>query len=470
LLTPRPRRLPSVAAGAALCASLLAGCATQSYTPQPIDLAVEPARRLALRADDAELRAALGQQGIDVSTWPLPVWDEPALLALAYARQPELAVARAELRAAQATATAQRTTAKVSGAESTLEHRHGDDSPWTLGLVIDLPFTGSARRAAQAEAADALADEAVQRAAQAAWSARQQVRASLREQALAIEQREAGDAVLAQQRAVVAALRSRLALGAIDARELAQATQAEAEAQRQALRAQEAAASAQAALAAALGLAPEALQAMKLAAPVDREAIDSTPLELQRAALVNRLDLRAALARHAQAEAALKLEVARQWPELVFKPGIAWDQGQNVWSFGLALNLPPGGDNRAAIERARAERELSAERVRALQAQALVRLDAARAALVAADLQLASARQAWQQSQSALAGVERSVGAGSADRVELANARRAEAGSRGLHVEARAARAAARAALEDALQRPLDITAPGIAILAGSRP
>lgn len=470
MTTVRPCRI--AASGLAVLAALLAGCAGQPYVPAPIDPPAEQARWLGARVDDPALREALARQGVDTGVWPLPAWDLDALTVLALSRHPELAVARAEQRRADAARAVARQRGG-QGVEVTAEHhsvRSEQGSPWTLGVVFDTLLTGRARRAAQADAADALADEAVQRAAQTVWQVRQRVRSVQRALYFAQQRAEAADAAAALQGAVAAAQQARLARGAIGAREALLADEAHAEAGRQAALAADAVGRARLDLAEAVGLPGTVLDtlALRFDGLADAEAPLPPALALQRAALLHRVDLRAGLARYAAADAQLRLELARQWPELVLKPGYAWDQGDNRWSLGLALNLPPGGDNGAPIAQASALREVEAQRCRALQVAALAALDAARQALAAADARQAAAKARWQASGARRARAERRLAAGDADRIELLTARLAEADARQQLIEARSARWVAEGGLEDVVQQPLDAadTAPAPAPLA----
>ncbi|WP_428422040.1 TolC family protein [Methylibium sp.] len=455
----RTRLLPWLAAA-------LAGCAVQTYEPRAVDPAGFQAAWLASGVDDAALRESLAQQGVDTGRWPLPAWDLEALTALAIARHPDLAVARAELQGAEAARGTARQRAG-SAVEFGLEHHSADgasSSPWSLGVVFDAVVTGQSRRTAQADAADALALEAGQLAAQTAWQVRQRVRSGHRELFFAGRRAQASDTAWQLRRDISAAQAARLAHGAADAREHLLAVDAEAEAARQAAQARDALARARLALAAAVGLPVEQFDALTLRFDdLEREPPSAPAAALQREALVNRLDVRAALARYAAADASLRAELAKQWPEIVLKPGYAWDQGDNRWSLGLALSLPPGGRNQAPIEQARAQRELEAARCGALQVGAIATLDAARQALDAADAQRRQAQARWAAAQRFAERAQRRLQAGDADRVELLTARLAEAESQRQAVEAQAASWAALGSLEDAVQRPLDGTnlAPG---------
>ena len=59
---------------------------------------------------------------------------------------------------------------------------------------------------------------------------------------------------------------------------------------------------------------------------------DMPAAALQTTALLNRLDIRIALEKYAAAESKLKLELAKQYPDLVISPGYAFEFGDNIWS------------------------------------------------------------------------------------------------------------------------------------------
>lgn len=441
-----------------LAVALLGACAGRPYQPAPVDPAAVQAAWLAADPVDPALREPLARAGIDTAVWPLPAWDADALAALALQRHPDLAVARAELRAAEGAAAVLRQRSSL-GAGLALEH-HSEDgrssSPWSLGVAIDMLLSGAPRRAALAAQADALAREGVEQAALAVWSVRQGVHAAHRELAGAVRRRLASQALLQTRRELLVAEEARLAQGAVGGRAPALARQAEAEAAHADAEARAAERRARARLAEAVALPVGRLADLPLAleaAFADPPALAAP--ELQREALLNRLDLRAALARHERAEGALRVELARQWPEIVLKPGVAWDQGDRVWSLGVGLALPPGGRNRAGIDAALAQRALEAHRIAALQTAALARLDAAREALAATEGVRAAADAALEQAERLLQRTERRFAAGDADRIDRLSARAAVQEAERRRVDALAARAGAVAALEEALQQPL---------------
>lgn len=443
------------------CAALVAGCALQTHDARPLEPERGQAALIARAPDDPGMRAALQARGIDTSRWPLEQWDAEALTALAYELRAELAAVRAE----RAAADAARTTAQSRrnpGIQLGGEHhsRRENGSPWTIGLALDLALTGSSRRQARLAEADARLRESDWLLAARAWQVRTEVRDAYVKWSNASRLDAALEAELALRKQETALYDRRLELGAVGAVEPARARVREAETARDRLGAAQAVRAARGELARAVGLTTEALDRIALREAAPDPAHLAAASALQRSALNDRLDVRAALERYAAVDAQLQLEIARQVPELSIRPGYAWDQGDNRWSLGLATLLPLLNRNQGPIAEARARRDAEAARFLALQADAIAQLDAARRALDAAGSTIDEARQAVEREAALTERIERRFTAGEADRLELVAARIARSLAQRRLVEAEAVRTRALAAVEDAVQRPLETIAP----------
>ena len=84
-------------------------------------------------------------------------------------------------------------------------------------------------------------------------------------------------------------------------------------------------------------------------------------------AVGRRQEVTLALGEYAAAESRLRLEVARQYPDLELGPGFIWDQGVHRWTLALALPGLLGSRNRGAIRQADAAREVAALAVAEVQ-------------------------------------------------------------------------------------------------------
>jgi outer membrane protein TolC len=189
---------------------------------------------------------------------------------------------------------------------------------------------------------------------------------------------------------------------------------------------------------------------------VDHVVPTPEPPALQRAALLNRIDLRRKLADYAVAEAALKLEVARQYPDITLVPGYFWDADESIWSIaGLAL-VPPRARTRALIREAELRREIEARAFLAVQSSVIAEAQAAAArygrALAAHEAAVEVLRRARQRRREAASQFER----GQADRVDVANAALEAVVAERTAIVAMLELQQGLSALEDAVQRPLD--------------
>jgi len=98
------------------------------------------------------------------------------------------------------------------------------------------------------------------------------------------------------------------------------------------------------------------------------ETINAQDLSLTREkAIQSRIDLRRDLADYAKAEANLKLEVAKQYPDIKFSPAYLYDFGDKIWTLGISTLIPNLEKNKALITKAENFRESESSRIIDLQ-------------------------------------------------------------------------------------------------------
>ena len=95
-------------------------------------------------------------------------------------------------------------------------------------------------------------------------------------------------------------------------------------------------------------------------------------IAMEKKALLHRLDIRRALAHYAAAEAALKLQIANQYPNIHLGPGYEWEEGDSRWGLGLmSMPLPLLNQNQGPIAVAKAHVREEAAHFFALQARVI---------------------------------------------------------------------------------------------------
>jgi len=72
----------------------------------------------------------------------------------------------------------------------------------------------------------------------------------------------------------------------------------------------------------------------------ETEIVEATFSGLQKLMLDNHLAMAIKLNDYAQSEAALRLEIEKQYPDLVLSPGFIFDQTDNIWALGSSWVLP----------------------------------------------------------------------------------------------------------------------------------
>jgi outer membrane protein TolC len=181
-----------------------------------------------------------------------------------------------------------------------------------------------------------------------------------------------------------------------------------------------------------------------------------SPTEIQRLALLNRIDLRRQLEQYAAADEALKLQIAKQYPDINLTGGYSWEGGENIFELGPSAVLPVFNRNQGPIAEAEARRSEVAAQFLAVQAgiieQSLTTLTRYRGALGALD----AARSAAELQAKRLGQARRAVAVGESDTVVLAQAQLQDLSAQQGLLDSLTNAQTALGALEDSIQRPLD--------------
>jgi outer membrane protein TolC len=151
---------------------------------------------------------------------------------------------------------------------------------------------------------------------------------------------------------------------------------------------------ARAALAATIGISVAGLRGAQfswpgLDPPPSAESLSSE--EVQRDAVLNRMDVRRALAQYAAAEAALQLEIAKQYPDINIGPGYTYEETHSFFTLAASSTIPLFNRNQGPIAEAEARRKEAAAAFVERQAQVIARSERALAVYTAALKELSEA-------------------------------------------------------------------------------
>lgn len=451
-----------------LCgAAMIAGCA--HYQPEPLRPEKLAAQFDARRLDDPGLEEflATNSQGTPAA-WPLEKWDLNSLTLAAFYFHPELAVARAQWRLAEAgvrTAGA-RPNPSVSFSPGYDNQIPNNPSPWIFPVTFDIPIETAGKRGKRIAEAQKAAESARWSFVSAAWQVRGGVRAALLDFSLAGRRAGLLEKEFEAQTNIVALLQGQYDAGAIARPDLTLAEIALHKTQLDLSDARSKRSEALSRLAQAIGVSRAALEGLKMGydfsamSALGRDGVEAPTSSAARSvALRQRADILGSLADYAAAEAALQVEIARQYPDLHLGPAYAWNTGSagdNEWSLGATLELPILDQNEGPIAEAEARRKLAAAKFMALQAQVCGEIDSAVAAVRVASGQLQIGEKLLEAERRQLKSAEAQLQAGAAERQDLFNAQLESANTALTQLDNEEKLQTALADLEDAIQSPAD--------------
>jgi cobalt-zinc-cadmium efflux system outer membrane protein len=451
-------------------ASLGAGCV--HYKAEPLDAGKTAAQLEARRLDDPGLKKFLEENsGQPQGEWPKQEWNLADLTLAAFYYHPDLAVARAQWLAAEAgvkTAGA-RPNPSVSFTPSYDTQIPGNYSPWLLPVTLDIPIETAGKRGKRIAEADAVAESARYSFVKEAWQIRSGVRMSLQDYRVTGRRAQLLQAEMATQREIVKLMQERFDAGQITRPELTTAQIALSHTQMDLSDAMSAEADARSHLAQALGVSGAALEGVRFARTAGMPEANLTTKDARDVALKSRADILGALADYAAAEEDLRLQVAKQYPDLHLGPGYAWNNGNagdDQWTLGATLEIPILDQNAGPIAEAQANRKVAAAKFVALQAQVIGDIERAVAGLRMAREQLRTGNQLFGAEQQQQKSAEAQLKAGAGDRLDLLNAQLELGNAQLTRVDNEAKLQTALGALEDAVQQPADSFNKAIEIIA----
>ncbi|HEY3852211.1 MAG TPA: TolC family protein, partial [Steroidobacteraceae bacterium] len=361
---------PALLTPALLAPVLLAGCSAQQYKPAPLSPEASASALESRSLTDPGLRSFEDSYlGHPQSEWPPGTWDFQSLSLAALYFNTELDAARARVAASRAELV-------TAGARPnpTLGITPGIPSPYLLTLDLSFPLETAGKRRYRIESAQSSVLASQFDLAQSAWKVRGAVRAAMLEDLVAVRTAELLRSEAKTRQDQVDLLDRMASLGEIT-RLQADAARIELSKARAAVGAGESqAAEARAAMAAAIGVPAAALQDVRLSWPDMNEppAAASLPVaEIRREAVINRLDVRSALERYAAAEADLRVQIAKQYPDIDIGPGYSYEENQSYFTLGFSAAIPMFDRNRGPIAAAEARRLEAAAAFQATQADVI---------------------------------------------------------------------------------------------------
>jgi cobalt-zinc-cadmium efflux system outer membrane protein len=433
---------------------LLAGCAMRRYQPSPIVAGATASQFESRSLADDGLRSYEEENLNQPVPWPPKTWNLQTLSLAALYFNPALDIARARVARADAAVV-------TAGARPnpTLGISPGVPSPYLFTLDFAVPIETAGKRGYRVQSARNLDQAARLDLADSAWTVLSGVRLALLNYLLAsrsLELVRSEEQVRADQLNILERILSSGEIPRLDV-DLARIEFSKTEVAMRAAEGQTA--EAKATLAAAVGIPVAGLQNVEFLWPdMDTPPTPESlfPAEVQRDAVLNRLDIRRSLAQYASAEADLQLEIAKQYPDINIGPGYTYEERNSFFTVGLSSAIPLFNRNQGPIAEAEARRKEAAAAFLQTQTQVVAKSERALAVYTAALRELAGTQSLYQLQEIQLQIVQQGIRAGADNRMSLDGVQIQLSILARARLDALGRALRALGDLEDAVQRPLD--------------
>ena len=434
------------------------GCGFQQYAAKPIDPLTTIAKFEQKDPTSEQFYQYLLSNGYTADRLPIQQWGVDELTYCALFFHPSLDVARAQWRAAELAelSAAEKSVPTLSSNIARSDDPDPSKKPFAFGLSVDIPIETASKRDIRIENAKHLSQVAKLEMAQTAWQLRSNIALSLTEYQFNQQQIQLLIAEEIRRQEIVAIYQKRVSLGIASNVELS-AAKLQLQSTTSSLNTKKQDSTLLLSkLASNVGLPLSKIKQMTLVTGAKQPQTET--INVQSVALLNRLDIRIALERYAVAEAKLKLEIAKQYPDIVISPGYAFEFGDNVWSLGLSGLMTLLNKNKIGIAEATQLRKVEAAQFENLQAKVVAETDMANAELMRAKQALIDQQKLLAEQQAYTVRMTHKFTAGEIDRLELAFVKLEDIAAEKNVVEADFQLKLAFNQLENTLQKPLTET------------
>ena len=348
----------------------MTSCAYQEYEAAPID-PDQTINYLASR-DVNEPGFMKFMQDNGISQLPVKRWsfEEIMLAALYFNPQLEADFAESNLSEAQALVLLKREN-PVLGIP--LEHHSdtgGGVSPWLIGLLFDFIYERPAKRQAKQDRAQAEIQSALIKVSESIWDLRSSLKLAWINYTSALSLNDFIDeeSKLLENSHLI--LQRQHELGESSYFEVSNTRLEMQRIKLEGSHHQVVISDDYQELLALIGLLPEKMSSQEFLLSDDKvlsEIVDISQLTIQNMALHERYDIKHAMFEYQAHEAALRVEIEKQYPDITLSPGFIFDQDDKIWALATSWALPVFHHNEAQINEALAKRHLLQKQFQVLQ-------------------------------------------------------------------------------------------------------
>lgn len=425
--------------------TLTVGCA--SFDPKPLTPSLTASAFETRMLDNPYLKQYLEESlHYKLEPWPPKAWDFLTLATVAFYYHPDLDVARAQWEVAKAGVI-------TAGARPNPKIALVPYEANTLAVPIET----AGKRGYRITQAQYLSEASRQNLVTVAWQVRNRLRTSLLSLYWTMKTKDILSKQLEAQEGMSRLLEQRLAVGEASRFDLTQAHIARDNTRLSLQEAQKQIAERRVQLSDALGLPVRALEGIDVSFDfVEQSSLPLSYQEVRSRALLNRSDILEAIAQYEASQAALQLEIAKQYPDFNIGPGLLWNGITIQWTLNFATSLPIFNRNKGPIVEAEARRTEMAERFVSVQAQVIKEIDQSLAGYLSALRKLEIANSLFSAQKKQLQTIEAMLKVGGVDQMALLGAKLELYSSELSYLDSFLKTQQSLSMLENAIQKPIN--------------
>lgn len=438
--------------------TLVSGCVR--YVPRPIDPpALEQSYRARSLADPNLQDFFNANSPVKAQAWPPATLDLEGLTILALYFSPDIDEARSRIAAADAAIVTAGARPNPSGAGGA-GYTDAEQSPYAFRFDVSLPFEAAGKRQYRIRRAQQLSEAARFSLGETAWRVRSRLRLALIDHLISSSELEQRSTEAQIRQEIAGIYERRLEVGEVATPIVTAARTDLSRVQLEIEQIRGRIAETRAAIAGVLGLPAPALDNVQvdfpdLQRPPAEQALDLQ--SVQKTGLMNRLDVQRLLVEYTATESDLRLQVARQYPDISLGPSYSFGEGANSYTLGPGLVIPLFDRNRGPIVEAEARRATAGARFLGAQAAAINEMERAVADYRSALRELTQAQMTLDLVRQREQTTGRQLAAGEVDRLALVSLRLEAATADRDRLGALRRAQTGLGALEDAVQHPLPV-------------
>ena len=425
--------------------TLTVGCA--SFDPKPLAPSLTAAAFETRMLDNPYLKQYIEESlHYKLEPWPPKAWDFLTLTTVAFYYHPDLDVARAQWEVAKAGVI-------TAGARP----NPGISLVPYEANTLAVPIETAGKRSYRIAHAQYLSEVSQHNLVTVAWQVRNRLRTSLLNLYGTIKTKDILSRQLEAQEEMSRLLEQRLAVGEASRFDLTQAHIARDNTRLSLQEAQKQIAERRVQLSDALGLPVRALEGIDIAFDfVEQPSLPLSYQEVRSQALLNRSDILVAIAQYEASQAALQLEIAKQYPDFNFGPAVLWNGITIQWTLNFATSLPIFNRNKGPIVEAEARRTEMAERFVSVQAQVIKEIDQSLAWYLSALQKLEIANSLFSTQKKQLQTIEAILKVGGVDQMALLGAKLEVSSSELSYLDSFLKTQQSLSMLENSIQKPIN--------------